>query len=214
LDEKMTKLKKLPSIQEPEPEKNQADPITGKNKIGRGRRIWRTVLIWMVVIAAAFLIGLLADHFIRYKPVNELLQQTQSELSQANLTIDDLNARLATVDDRIAALENDNHTLQSDLDAAKSHLKLLQVLVDVSNARIALFLDDLEGAKAALTDTPRKLEVLGPSIAGYDAGLAQSMPQRLNLIILGLDRDVQTARIDLELLTKDLLEVEAAVFGE
>jgi hypothetical protein len=87
-------------------------------------------------------------------------------------------------------------------------------LVDVSNARIALFLDDVEGAKAALTNTPQRLENLRPSITEYDTSLAQSMPQRLNLIVSGLERDVETAKIDLELFTKDLLEVEAAIFGD
>jgi chromosome segregation ATPase len=196
------------------PEQTQASFKSDKPKLGHGRRIWRTALIWMVVIAAALLIGLLADHFMRYKPTNETLLQTQSELSQANLNNNDLKARLATVDDKIATLESTNQTLQSELDSTKAHLELLKVLVDVSNARIALFLDDVEGAKAALTNTPQRLENLSPSIAEYDTSLAQSMPQRLNLIVSGLARDVETAKIDLELFTKDLLEVEAAIFGD
>jgi chromosome segregation ATPase len=196
------------------PEQTQASFKSDKPKLGRGRRIWRTALIWMVVIAAALLIGLLADHFMRYKPTHETLLQTQSELSQASLTNNDLKARLATGDDKIATLESTNQTLQSELDSTKAHLELLRVLVDVSNARIALFLDDVEGAKAALTNTPQRLENLRPSITEYDTSLAQSMPQRLNLIVSGLERDVETAKIDLELFTKDLLEVEAAIFGD
>jgi hypothetical protein len=210
----MTKTKEMKPGTEPEIEKTQTAPELKQTGLGRGRRIWRTALIWLVVIAAAFLVGLLADHFVRFKPVNEALQQTQSELSKANLTYSDLESRLASVDERIATLESDNQVLQSDLDATRAHLELLQVLVDVSNARIALFRDDVAGAKAALMNTPQRLEDLGPSITGYDANLAQSLPQRLNLITLGLDRDVETAKIDLDLFIKDLLEVEEAIFGE
>ena len=86
------------------------------------------------------------------------------------------------------------------------------MLVDVSNARLALFLNDVDGAKAALVDTPQQLDDLLPFIAEFDPNLAQSMPQRLNLIITGLDRDIETVKIDLELFSKDLLEVESSIF--
>jgi cell division protein FtsB len=196
------------------PETVVASSKSDEPKLGRGRRIWRTTLIWMVVIAAALLIGLSAYHFIRYKPVSEALLQTQFELSQANLTNDDLEARIATVDEKIATLESDNQSLQTELSKDKLHLDLLKVLVDVSNARLALFLEDTEGAKVALTGTTQRLESLLPAISEFDASLAISMPQRLSLIVSGLGRDVETAKIDLELLTKDLLEVEKAIFGD
>jgi uncharacterized Zn finger protein len=93
-------------------------------------------------------------------------------------------------------------------------LKLFQVLDDVSNARLALSSNDVEGAKTALLNTPQRLDALLPHIAVIDASLAQSMPQRLNLIVSGLDRDPETAKFDLELFNKDLLEVEAALFNE
>ena len=188
--------------------------ISEKSKLGRGRRIWRSVLVWMVVIAAALLIGLSAYHFLRYKPVSDTLLRTQSELLQANLTNDDLEARLTTLDDEIANLEGDNQALQTELSEDKLHLELLKVLVDVSNARIDLFLEDVAGARDVLSDTPQRLENLLPAVAEFDANLAISMPQRLSLIVSGLERDIETAKIDLELFTKDLLEVEAAIFGD
>ncbi len=150
-----------------------------KDKLGRGRRIWRLTLIWLVVVAMAFLIGMTADHFLRYKPVSEALLQTQSELN-----------------------------------AERIHLELLRVLAEVGNARIALLNDDVPGAKAALTDTSQRLENLLPNIAEFDASLAKSLPQRLFLITSGLDRDIETVKIDLELFAKDLQAIETAVFGD
>ena len=88
------------------------------------------------------------------------------------------------------------------------------MLVDVSNARVALFLENVEEAKATLVNTQQRLDKLLPRISEYDPALARDMPQRLNLIISGLDRDTETAKIDLELITKDLLQIEEAVFGD
>jgi len=104
--------------------------------------------------------------------------------------------------------------LQDELKTATAHLELVQVLVDVSNARLALSLNDVVGAKAALSDTQQRLDNLLPRIAIFDINLAQSMPQRLSLIRSGLERDPETAKIDLELFTKDLLAIEAALFND
>jgi hypothetical protein len=102
--------------------------------------------------------------------------------------------------------------VQVELNTATAHVKLLQVLVDVTNARLALALNDVEGAKAALINTQPRLDDLLPLIANFNASLAQSMPQRLSLIVSGLERDTETAKIDLELFTKDLLAIKAALF--
>jgi hypothetical protein len=102
--------------------------------------------------------------------------------------------------------------LQDELNTTKANLTLLHVLVDVSNARLALSLNDVAGAKAALSNTPQRLDNLLPLIAKFDNSLAQSMPQRLSLIISGMDRDPETAKIDLGLFYNDLLKIEAALF--
>jgi hypothetical protein len=175
----MKKVKDTEPVADTSQEPITASSITDKDKLGRGRRIWRSTLIWLVVIATAFLSGVTADHFLRYKPVSENLLQKQSELSRERI-----------------------------------HLELLKTLVDVSNARIALSYDDVAGAKAALVDTSQRLENLLPSIAEFDANLAKSMPQRLFLITYGLDRDIETVKIDLELFTHDLQALETAVFND
>jgi hypothetical protein len=152
----------------PEPEATSTK--TEKRQPGRLQRFFRKVLIWLVVLAIVFLAGVITDHYLRYKP------------------------------------------LQDELKTATAHVELLQVLVDVNNARLALFLDDVVGAKAALLDTQQRLDTLLPLIAIFDTNLAQSMPKRLSLIRSGLERDTETAKIDLELFTKDLLAIEGALF--
>jgi hypothetical protein len=183
-------------------------------QLGRFRRLWRIALIWLAVVAVAFLAGMLTFNFIRYKPVNEMLTQTQGELSQANQKVSDLEAQLSAANERATALESDNQAVQSELDAATTQLQLLQVLAEVNNARLALVNGDVPAAKAALENTSAKLEALAPRIAKVDTNLAQSMPQRLTLILAGLDSDLDTVKVDLELLAGNLLDAEAAMFGE
>jgi uncharacterized phage infection (PIP) family protein YhgE len=208
----------------PPPSPSEPAPVPAevkKAKPGRLQLFFRKALIWLVVVAVVFLAGMIADHFLRYRPLSESLAHTQTELNQANQAISDLQAKLEKLNtttqeanDRVASLEDGRKTLQEELDTTTAHLELLQVLVDINNARLALFLDDMEGAKAALANTSQKLDNLTPRITEFDPNLAQSMPQRLSLIITGLERDPETAKIDLELLTKNLLDIEAALFAD
>jgi septal ring factor EnvC (AmiA/AmiB activator) len=204
----------------------QSEPIsvpaeTKKARPGRLQRFFRKALVWLIVVAFAFLAGMIADHYLRYRPLSEDLAHTRTELDHANQSISDLQAELERLNttiqeanDRVASLEGGRKSLQEELDTARAHLELLQVLVEISNARLALFLNDTEGAKAALVSTPQRLDNLSPHITEFDANLAQNMSQRLSLIITGLERDTETAKIDLELLTKNLLDIEAALFGD
>jgi len=186
----------------------------------RGQPFIRKLLIWLVVIAIGFSAGMAADHFLRYKPLSEASYATQIELDQAyqdlngmQVTVDSLNSKIQEAEAKVTGLETDKKSLQDELDQTTTHLELFQVLVDVSNARVALFLENVKDAKTYLVKTQERLDDLLPRIAEYDPALAQDMPQRLNLIISGLDRDTENAKIDLELITKDLLNIEEAVFG-
>ena len=205
----------IPSPSEPASTSEKAE----KTKPGRFQRILRAVLIWLVVLALLFMAGMLTDETLRYKPLAETLSKAQSDLDQANqelsnlqAEVDRLNAANQAATDQINSLESDNKALQNKLDTANTHFDLYQVLVDVTNARLALSLNDVEGAKAALANTPKLLDNLLPFITKFDPNLAKSMPQRLDLIITGLDRDIETAKIDLELFSKDLLVVDASMF--
>lgn len=206
----------VPSQPEPASKPNPvpAPAKPAKPQLGRFRRFWRTSLIWLAVVAVAFLAGVLIFNFLRYQPLNERLNQTQSELTQSNQDVSDLEAKLAAASNKVTTLENDNQVFQSELDTATTHLELLQALVDINNARLALVDGDVLAAKASLENTSATLEFLAPRIAEVDTNLAQSMPQRLALILAGLDSDIETAKVDLELITGNLLDVEAALFDE
>lgn len=212
--------------QQPDQSTPTSAPAAGPSKeekspSGRLRRIFRKGLIWLVILVITFFAGMAVDHFLRYKPLSNANAETQTALDQAHQDLSDMQADIDELGrlnqearETIAQLEADKKALQDEIEATTTHLQLNQVLVDVSNARVALFLDDVKEAKATLVNTQGRLEQLLPRIAEYDSALAQDMPQRLNLIISGLDRDTETVIFDLELITRDLLDIEEAVFGD
>ena len=215
-----------PEIQVPSPTPVQPESVEvspkGKKPQGSGpRRIFRKVLLWAGILAIVFLAGIVTYHFLRLKPLQETIGNMQATLDQANQEVDSLQSKndqliaegqIST--DRITSLEGEKKDLLAEIEATKGHLALIKVLVDVSNARVALFLGDVEGAKDVLINTQQRLDDLSSLIAEVDGNLAADIPQRFNLIISGLERDTETVNIDLELITRDLLEIEAALFAD
>jgi hypothetical protein len=193
-----------------EKRKKEALEQLTKSEPSKTKKFFQKALIWLVAFGAGFLL----DHFLRYQPAAESLWQTQAEL--VNLQ-DDLASAESKVEQMTPKLEAANAkiaTLEDDLEMANARVQLYKILVDVTNARLSLFLEDIEGAQSALDETKMGLDALGPVIEKVDEELALSMSRRLELIIAGLERDPETAAIDLELFTKDLLALEPLLFGE
>lgn len=179
-----------------------------KKPPSRTLRLLRKILIGLGIVAIIFLAGFLTDHFVRYQPLSNTLDETQVELEQANQTISELEAQNTQLTNANRTANNEIIALEAELASVKANALYYQVLVDVNTARIELFLEDIEGAQAALVNTKDNLEALLPFITEVDPELALSLPRRLDLIISGLARDPETGLIDLELFTKDLLELE------
>lgn len=190
-----------------EPEQAQ-ETSPEKQPPSKFMRWLRKGLIGLAIVAAVFFAGFFTDHFVRYVPLSEELDQTKADLEEANEAVSDLEEENERLTSANQAAEDEIADLENALTAAKANLKFYQVLVDVNTARIQLFLEDIESALAALADTQDNLAELQPFIEEVDSELALSLPRRLELIISGLARDLETARIDLELLTKDLLTLE------
>ena len=188
------------------------EPATQMKAPSRIKKFFQQALIYLIVIIVAFLAGFLVDHFLRYRPMAEQLEITQTELEEANQQISTLefDKNLLIYDIDIAYHEVSR--LTSKLELAEAKNQFYAILVDINNARIELFLDDADAPLSALDQTGERLEALLPLISETDPQLALSLPRRLDLIISGITRDPETARIDLELFTKDLLILELQLF--
>ncbi len=200
-----------PEQLEPDSTLREVEETTPPSRL---KLFFRKALIWLVVIVIAFLAGFLTDHFLRYRPLDAERAALQSQLDDATQTISELHEE----NDRLTkAFEEANDTiatLQEELEVITANVQYFQVLIDVNNARIKLFMDDSEGAQASLIDTQELLEELLPLIESVDVDLALSLPRRLDLIVSGLERDPETGLIDLELFTKDLLELQPLLFAD
>jgi cell division protein FtsB len=185
-----------------------------KQPPSRFKRVLRKILIGLGIVIIIFLAGFLTDHFVRYQPLSDTLDETRTELEQANQTITDLEAQNSQLTNANRTANNDIFALEAELASVQANALYYQVLLDVNTARIALFLEDIEGAQSALADTQDNLEALLPYIIEVDPELGLSLPRRLDLIISGLARNPETGLIDLELFTKDLLELKPLLVSD
>ena len=106
------------------------------------------------------------------------MKEPRTQLEEASQSVVDLAAQSENLLDLNKKAEDEIAALEAELDAVRANALFYQVLVDVNNARIALFLDDLEGAQAALAETEVQLEELLPAIEAVDSDLALSLPNR------------------------------------
>ena len=180
----------------------------------RAGQFFRTLLIWLGVILLAFLAGVLTYHFARYRPTATSLTKANQTVSELQTQNDDLSSQLKVANDKNSSLDSKNRSLQDDLDAANTHIELLQALAEINAAHIALANQDVAGAKVALADPPNRLEILKPAISSVDAALAENILQRLELINSSMGTDSESAQADLGLLAKNLLNVETLLFNK
>jgi hypothetical protein len=150
----------------------------------------------LLIFVVVFLAGAATLYFWQLRPTQDTLEQTQMDLDHAKESITDLQAELD----------------QADFDM--SYAAFLEVQADVYAARLALVEEDALGAKAALANTEDYLEMILEDVAGFDQALADSLPQRLSLIVTNLDADVERAILDAELLSEDLIKVYDAIYAE
>jgi hypothetical protein len=200
-----------PKLKESPPEKPEKPE---KKEPGKFKKFLNKALIWLAVIVIAFGAGFLLDHFLRYQPLLEDLRQAQADQVLLQEDMDEIQNQIEQITPKLEAANARISSLEEELKIANARLQFYQVLVDVSNAQLKLFLEDIEAAETSLADTQISLEKLGLVIEEIDPDLAVSLPRRLELITAGLARDPETARIDLELFTKDLLALEPLLFED
>ena len=197
--------------------KTEEQPIQEKpekQEPGKTQKFFQKALIWLIVVVIAFGAGFLLDHFLRYLPLKQDLNQARAEMQELYQDLDELNAQIEELRPRLEAANAEISSLKDDLEMANARSQLYRVLASVNNARLNLFQEDFDAAQIDLAQTEEYLEELAPVIEDVDPELALSLLRRLELITDGIERDPETASIDLELFTKDLLALEPLLFEE
>jgi hypothetical protein len=173
-------------------------------------RFFTKAVRWSAGIGLVFGFGVVLTWVVRVVPLVNELRDIRDTLEVANAQITDLEK---DVDD-LRDVEQDNVSLRADLSSAELHIVLLNVLIDVGEARIALATDDPIAASAALTDTDEHMASLQAALGGENANTVVGLRVRLQQAISEIDTDTFAADGDLKILANGLKLLEQHVFGE
>ncbi len=153
----------------------------------------RIALRWAVGIALVFLLGLLVTWFTLVKPKTAELRELQTELGTAQAELETLRP-----------LQAENEELQAQADLANTRLAVVEALVDVTSAQVALFMNDPEAAHTHLSETGDRLTAISSLIGVSAADEIATSRTRLDQILAEIDQDPFAARRDLEVLANTL----------
>ena len=170
----------------------------------------RKLLRWATGTLTIFTLGIVLMWIVQVRPRTIELRELESQLQSSNQEIEKLAGEL----DILKAVDAENAALEASLDETLMHLNLLSVLVDVSNAQLALNDGNLEMAQAALAETDSKLDLLAIDLDGNRQDTVEAMQERLSLALGEINEDTFAAQSDLEVLRNTLLALERSLFGD
>ncbi len=177
-------------------------------------RFMRPVLRWLAAITGLFALGLLAGYLLLYQPTQSALDAALEKLTTASQLVSQKEQGLASAQTGLNQAQLSVKQIQDQLAAAASENSLLIVMVDVSNARVALVEKDGAAAKTAIAQAQANLNLALPYIESQDKVLSDLLQTRLDLISKELVSDAQGAQTDLGKLSSDLTDLHKKIFGQ
>lgn len=187
-----------------------------------GKSFWARTLRWLLILAVIFGLGALLIMFILYIPardqailanqqIMEIEAQAQADLENADQKIVELEETIES----LSVLEAQNVELQDELDMANLHVVILSARTDVATAQLTLAKgEDVSKTRITLSRTSETLEILGDLLEPDQRKIVSDMQERLVLVLDEVDDNPYAAESDLDVLARDLLELESALFTE
>lgn len=198
-----------PEAEVPAEEPQVTDPEEPVEADEEPRRL-RRFLFWTVGLLVLFALGVVAAWFLQIQPMREENRSLRTDLADAWQRVESLSSEV----ERLQPLEAQNEALEEQVAQLESHIFLLDVLVDVSKAKIALVEENPIAAENALQGTGERLQQLQERLSADDAETVRGMSERLALAQEELETDEFAARRDLEILANNLIALEQLLFGE
>jgi len=186
---------------------DEEEPKAPTPKDSRAGGFLKRALRWVVIFLVVFTLGIVAMQIVRVRPLTDEQDSLSQSLAEAQSTQQDLQAEI----DRLEGVEQENQALTETLQQTEVKLALLNILVDVTRAQLALAQEDPLGVAAALEGTGEKLATLRDLMGDSDLG---GIRERLVLVLSEVDGDPFAAERDLEILANTLLEIERDLSGE
>jgi hypothetical protein len=191
------------SLRPVEPKPDEPKP---PSRLGR---FFRRALRWVTGLIVVFGLGVGTTWYVRVRPMFDQVQDLRNQLQAAEITIGELESQIAD----FTPLQGANQVLEAQLSETQLHVDVLQVLVDVTAAQLALTNDDVVTAKASLTGTDARLADLQEKLQGEDQQTIEGMRTRLDLVLGELESDSTAALSDLNVLTTNLIALDRSLFG-
>jgi polyhydroxyalkanoate synthesis regulator phasin len=163
------------------------------------KRLLRRAVLWLGIFA----LGIVATWLVQVRPRAMEATDLKSEVQQLQDQVSDLEASL----DELKGVEAERNELEL-------HLSLLDILVDVSAAQLAINDGNFDTAQAALTDTDTKLSDLAGVLEQDYQETIDGMQSRLALALEEINQDAFAAESDLEVLRNSILALERSLFGD
>jgi cell division protein FtsB len=171
-------------------------------------RFLRLALLWLVGLSGVFALGVGVTWFTK---VNSL----QSEIEALRAEIETIQKDAADELDALRAQHRtDLETYQEDLVAAELRISLINALVDVASARVALGQGNIVGVRAALAGTDDRLATLQQEFGGDGVTAVEALREQLASALGALSGDPIDVEQELEQLTANLLVLERSLFSD
>jgi hypothetical protein len=185
-----------------------------------GKSFWARSLRWLLILAVIFGLGALLIMFILYIPARDQAilanQQIMEIEAQAQADLENADQKIAELEETIeslSVLEAQNVELQDELDMANLHVVILSARTDVATAQLTLAKgEDVSKTRITLSRTSETLEILGDMLEPDQRKIVSDMQERLELVLDEVDDNPYAAESDLDVLARDLLELESALF--
>ncbi len=184
-------------------------------------RFLRAALRWVTAFVVVFALGVLATWIARVRPERRALNELRVERDSILARAEELDAHLGSLEgenrrllDQVSSLQAQVASQAEEQEQAQTHLALLEVLVDVTSAQLAVAQEEPARAKAVLSTTDDRLAALEEGADTGSRAQFQDLRERLGLALESIGQDDFAAQRDLEVLANKLLTLEEQLFGE
>jgi hypothetical protein len=186
-----------------EPEEVESPPKPPSNF----QLLLRKVGIWALITLAVFAVCGLLVYFQVYRPVKQNVSLLEGQLA-------DVQAALSVSEDDLAAAREDTANVTAMLEVSEARVALYKTMNGITTAQAALDKKNGQDALKALKEAQTAMNDLLPVVKQDLPEAADQMDTRLKAAISSLSGDFKTTKSDLETLTALLMQQDKIFLGE
>lgn len=201
-----------PASELPLPEKSKrpffARVFSAEHKFGRFIRALGTALAVVVILLG---LGALAVWYFQLRPLRQQYQELQVSATQTAAELQTSRDKLAEANQGLSSARVEAVDVQSSLSVEQGRVHVLSILLQLSEARLAVMDEDIPGAKKSLDLAEENLTSLLAQIEKTDQEQAKTLQTLFSLAKNDLERDKNLFAQDVIRLSSELELVEKSL---